>query len=113
MTSISSDLPKKEIPRLYETENLSLDEKIIQQRYRIEEIRFYWLLCELDKDENLAFGYANLNNDEFAEWGYIDVSELLENGADLDRDWKPCSFVEARKKIAREREQESITQRIP
>ena len=105
MTSVSSDLPKAEIPRLYETENLSLDEKIIQQRYRIEEIGYYWLIAELDTEENIAFGYANLDNDEFAEWGYIDVSELLENGAVLDRAWNPCTFDEARKKIAGEREQ--------
>ena len=50
-----------------------------------------------------AFGYANLNNDQFAEWGYISIDELLENGAELDREWEPCTYGEAMKRITRER----------
>lgn len=56
---------------------------------------FYWLIAELDPKKNLAFGYANLNNDDFAEWGYISIDELLENGAELDKDWTPCKYKEA------------------
>ena len=57
------------------------------------------MIAELDKKENLAFGYANLNDDRFAEWGYISIEELIDNNARLDRDWKPCSFEEAQKII--------------
>jgi hypothetical protein len=70
----------------------------IQQRMR----RAPSLLYELNSEENLAFGYANLNNDDFAEWGNIDIGELLENGAVLDREWKPCTFADALKQIAEE-----------
>jgi hypothetical protein len=92
----------KKIPGLYQTENVPLDDKIIFQRYHIKEIGFYWLISELDTKENLAFGYANLSDDQNAEWGYIDIFELLSNGAIQDRDWKPCRFSEARKRIAEE-----------
>jgi hypothetical protein len=50
------------IPKLYETENIPFDEKIIYRRYRIKELGYYWLIAELDRKSNIAFGYANLNN---------------------------------------------------
>ena len=98
----SSSPTLNSIPKLYESESVPLEKKVIHQRYQIREIGFYWLLAELDPKENLAFGFANLNDDQMAEWGYISVSELLSNGAVLDRDWKPCSFSEAMKRIAEE-----------
>jgi hypothetical protein len=94
---------KEKIPRLYETENVPLEKKIIYRRYQIKELGFYWLIAELDEERNLAFGYANLNDDVFAEWGYIDIQELLENGAELDKEWKPCTYKEAMERIAEER----------
>jgi len=90
------------IPELYATEDVPFDRKIIHQRYRIREIGFYWLIAELDSKRNLAFGYANLNDDQFAEWGYISIEELRENGAELDTNWKPCTYREARERIRQE-----------
>jgi len=78
----------EEIPALYATEDLPFEEKVIYQRYLLKRVGFYLLIAELDKKENLAFGYANLNDDQFAEWGYISIDELLENGAELDKEWK-------------------------
>lgn len=96
---------KEKIPELYATENIPSEKKIIHQRYEIKELGFYWLIAELDKKKKLAFGYANLNDDELAEWGYVDIDELLENGVELDREWKPCTYKEALDKISEEREQ--------
>jgi len=56
------------IPELYATEDIPFERKIIHQRYQIREIGFYWLIAELDPKSKTAFGYANLNNDDFAEW---------------------------------------------
>jgi hypothetical protein len=92
-----------EVPKLYETEKAPFDEKIIYQRYELKPLGFYWLIAELDREKNLAFGYANLNDDSMAEWGYVSIQELLENDAELDRDWKPCSYKEAREIIAKKR----------
>jgi len=91
------------IPGLYETERIPFEEKVIYRRYQIKELGFYWLIAELDEEKNLAFGYANLNNDIFAEWGYISIDELLENGAELDENWRPCKFKDAMEKIRREK----------
>ncbi len=89
----------EKIPELYETEEIELEKKIIYQKWDIQELGFYWLIAELDKKKNIAFGYANLNNDNFAEWGYINIRELMSNGAEQDRSWSPCTFYEAVKKI--------------
>ena len=89
----------QKIPELYGTENISLERKVIYQKWEIPQIGFYWLIAELDRKKNLAFGYANLNDDYFAEWGYIDVEELVDNGAVQDRSWRPVTFEEAQKKI--------------
>ena len=89
----------QKIPELYGTENISLEKKMIYQKWDIPQIGFYWLIAELDRKKNLAFGYANLNDDHFAEWGYIDIEELVDNGAVQDRSWRPVTFEEAQKKI--------------
>lgn len=94
------------IPELYETEKIPLEKKVIHRRYQIREIGFYWLITELDKQGNLAFGYANLNDDQCAEWGYISIQELLDNGAQLDREWKPRTFSEAMETIRKEERSE-------
>jgi len=87
----------KNIPQLYETEQTAASDKIIYQKYEIRTIGFYWLIAELDRKTNTAFGYANLHDDFNAEWGYISIEELLDNGAQLIQDWKPCKFSEAMK----------------
>ena len=65
------------------------------------------MIAELNPINNLAFGYANLNNEDLAEWGYISVDELLENGAIEDKEWEPCSFRDALKKIEEDRKKGS------
>ncbi len=88
-----------EIPKLYETDGVPLEEKMIYQLYTIPWIGFYWLIAEYDPGDKIAFGYANLNNDQFAEWGYIDINELLENGAILDEKWEPCTYAHAVRRV--------------
>jgi len=95
---------------LYETENVPVERKTIYRRYQIRPIGFYWLIAELDPLNNLAFGYANLNSEDLAEWGYISVNELLENGAVTDKEWEPCSFREALKKIEKDRVRDGLEQ---
>lgn len=82
---------------------MPLDKKMVHQRYTIESVGFYWLIAEWDEERRLAFGYANLNNNLFAEWGYIDIDELRKFGAQLDKEWKPCTYREAKGRISKER----------
>jgi hypothetical protein len=63
------------IPKLYETEGVPCKDKLIHEVWVHGPSQFYWLIAEMG-DDGLAFGYANLNDDQNAEWGYIDTNEL-------------------------------------
>ena len=89
-----------QIPKLYETEDTPLEQKIIHQKWHIPNIGFYWLIAEIDEDE--AFGYANLNDDTMAEWGYIDISDIKSNGAVLDQNFTPKKFPDAKIECSKE-----------
>jgi len=81
------------LPRLYQTEDLPLAEKLIQMHFFLGGCD--WWIAEFD-GEDLFFGYAVLNGDwQLAEWGYISLSELksikVGPGIEVDRDlfWEP------------------------
>jgi len=84
------------IPRIGHTEDIPTDQKTIYQRWHIPEIGFYWLIAEIDPEDNLAFGYTNLNDEYNAEWGYISLAELEETGATLDASWTLKKFSKAK-----------------
>ena len=64
------------IPRLYETENTPLKDKLIYLHFFIGGCD--WYITEFDGDDTF-FGYAILNHDyQNAEWGYISFQELKE-----------------------------------
>lgn len=90
----------RKIPRLYETRNVDLAEKIIYLHFFLGGCD--WYIAEYD-GEDLFFGYTILNNDYMnAEWGYISFRELREidiGGLQIDRDvwWEPCKAGEVDK----------------
>lgn len=63
------------LPRHYETENIPLKDKLIYLHFFIGGCD--WHIAEYD-GEDLFWGYADLNNPEMAEWGYISFQELKE-----------------------------------
>lgn len=63
-----------QIPRLYETEDIPLADKLVHLHFFIGGCD--WYIVEYDGDDTF-FGYAILNGDIVnAEWGYISFSEL-------------------------------------
>jgi hypothetical protein len=89
--------PNKErlakIPKLYETENVPLKEKLIYLHFFIADCD--WYIAEFDCD--LFWGFAILNGDlQNAEWGYVSFGELksikvngwLEMDCELEQNWK-------------------------
>ena len=80
------------IPRLYETEGITLSQKIIHLHFFM--FGSDWFIAEYDGD-NTFFGFAILNGDHIsAEWGYIGFQELRElniSGFEIDCDlyWTP------------------------
>ena len=90
------------IPKLYETEHIPLEDKLIHLHFFIGGCD--WYIAEFDGKE-LFWGFAIINNDlEMAEWGYISFSELksikvngwLEVDCELKEYWKirPAKEVE-------------------
>jgi len=73
------------IPRLYETENIRTQDKLIHLHFFIGGCD--WFVAEYD-GEDLFWGFAILNQDyEMAEWGYASFSELKSikvNGVEID-----------------------------
>jgi hypothetical protein len=104
------NVPSKErldrIPKLYETENVSLRDKFIHLHFFIGGCD--WFVAEYDGDD-LFWGYAILNNDhQCAEWGYISFRELkgikikwLEIDCELEEIWtvKKASEIERIKNL--------------
>lgn len=82
------------IPRLYETEDIPLPDKLVHLHFFIGGCD--WYIVEYD-GEDLFFGFAILNNDlQNAEWGYVSLSELkaikvhgcLEVDCELKEHWE-------------------------
>jgi len=80
------------IPRLYETENSPLAQKLIHLHLFMGSCD--WFVVEFDGDD-LFWGYAILNGDtEMGEWGYMSFRELkklnidgLEVDCELEEHW--------------------------
>ncbi|MCH8957075.1 DUF2958 domain-containing protein [candidate division KSB1 bacterium] len=82
------------IPRLYDTEKINGNDKIIHLHFFIGGCD--WYIAEFD-GEDLFFGFAILNDPQNAEWGYISFKELDEinlDGLEVDNDlyWELKEF---------------------
>lgn len=86
----------EKLPKLYSTENIKAENKVIRMHFFIGGSD--WYVAEYDPATRQFFGYAVLNNDwQMAEWGYISLDELMsirKEGIEVDRDlhWKPIKF---------------------
>jgi hypothetical protein len=69
-------LDEIEVPVLYSTESVLLDDKRFVLHYFTGSAD--WWLAELDPTEWLGFGFANLGDPANAEWGYVSLIELGE-----------------------------------
>jgi hypothetical protein len=76
MWNIPTQSRLDQIPRLYETEHIATQDKLIYLHFFIGGSD--WYIAEYDGDDTF-FGYAILNGDiECAEWGYVSFAELKE-----------------------------------
>jgi hypothetical protein len=87
-----------QLPRLYSTEGIPIEEKIIYLHFFIAGSD--WYVAEYDPSERVFFGFVVLNNDyRMAEWGYFSLDELIHlkiGPLEVDRDlyWEPKKFRE-------------------
>jgi len=88
-----SDETLAKLPKLYETEKVPLQDKMIYLHFFIGGCD--WYIAEYD-EADLFWGFAILNGDYInAEWGYISFSEIKSinvDGIEIDNDlyWRIC-----------------------
>lgn len=88
------------LPKLYKTDGDKDAKFLIKFILPLDNDRtFEWWLKEFDEKTGRAFGYANLNDPEMSELGYIGVQELLENGAFIDPEYKPLTLAEIKNNL--------------
>jgi hypothetical protein len=98
---------QEDIPDLGGTANIAPNDRIIYQRYH-RTIRgvsqsalrpsyrvYNWLLAELDRSENLGFGWVCLDDLQSSTWSRIDVEEIVKKGARKDKRWTVLPFPQA------------------
>jgi len=74
MWNIPTHQQLNKIPRLYETEHIPLEDKLIYLHFFLGDCD--WYIAEYD-GEDLLWGFAILNNDlRNAEWGYLSFGEM-------------------------------------
>ena len=93
-----TDRQLSKLPRLYETEDIPIKDKIIYQHYFTGNCD--WYMAEYCPKERLFFCYAVLGQDYHnAEWGYTSLDDLegiTVKGVEVDRElrWKPMKFID-------------------
>ena len=103
MWNIPTEERLAKIPKLYETENIPIKDKLIYLHFFIGGCD--WHIAEYD-GEDLFWCFAILNNDlQNAEWGYLSFSELksitiqnwLEIDCEIEEVWQICKASEIEK----------------
>ena len=87
------------VPVLYSQENKEIDDILIHQVWVLPFVNFTWLISEYDPNDKIAFGFANLNDDQNAEWGYIHLPEIIEAGAFPLPGFSPMRFRDIMNRI--------------
>ena len=94
MKLITKEL-EKTLPKLYATEDIKTENKIVQIKYFTPDSNWSWYVTEYNKEDKLFFGYVKgLDN----EWGYFSLEELEKTtgplGLNIERDisFKPTMF---------------------
>jgi len=89
-----------ELPSLYSTDGDT--ESVFPIKLVSPLFKFEWWLKEYNPETMIAFGYANLNDIQMAELGYINILELLTDvpGLCIDPNYeKPLTLAEIEKEL--------------
>ena len=84
------------LPKLYETEDIKTNNKILRVKYIAVNSSWEWYLVEYNKDTKIAFGYV-IGHEK--EWGYFSLKEFQELNKDglsiiRDKTFQPIEFME-------------------
>jgi hypothetical protein len=90
------------IPKPYETEDQG-DAVSVRLHYFNGGSDWYIIERDIDGDQIQCFGFACLNGDkQNAEFGYINIAELIKYGVELDLYYKPQTVEDIKRKYGKE-----------
>jgi len=90
------------LPELNATEEIALDDKIVQVKFFNPTGRGTWYAVEYDPEEEMFFGFVSIFGDHNDEWGYFPLAELesfkgtFGLGIERDMSFTPKKFSEIR-----------------
>lgn len=89
--SFSLERPTSATPKIGETKDMRASQIPVTEHYFIGP--FHWWIYEYDKEDDIAFGFVNLNDPQMAELGSISMKELetvsiMGMVVTRDRNWK-------------------------
>ena len=87
------------MPKVYEQDGMG-DQAVVYLHYFTGSMDWYITERDTSMEQLQAFGYANLGDDESAELGYINISELIRNNVELDLYWTPTTLEQLKAKQA-------------
>lgn len=76
MGHLIQQLAALNIPPLFATESIPAEDKVVCARLFALASAATWYVAEFDREQCLAFGYADLGDPTCAEWGYVSIAEL-------------------------------------
>jgi hypothetical protein len=90
------------IPKPYETEDQG-DAAPVRLHYFKGGSDWYIIERDIDGEQIQCFGFACLNGDkQNAEFGYINIAELIKYGVELDLYYKPQTVEDIKRKYGKE-----------
>ena len=90
------------IPKPYETEDQG-DAASVRLHYFKGGSDWYIIERDIDGEQIQCFGFACLNGDkQNAEFGYINIAELIKYGVELDLYYKPQTVEDIKRKYGKE-----------
>jgi hypothetical protein len=90
------------IPKPYETEDQG-DAASVRLHYFNGGSDWYIIERDIDGEQIQCFGFACLNGDkQNAEFGYINIAELIKYGVELDLYYKPQTVEDIKRKYGKE-----------
>lgn len=79
------------MPKVYEQEELEADERKFYLHYFNGNSDFYIAEKDVSEKQIQAYGFVCLNGDkQNAEFGYINIEELITYGVEIDLHFQPC-----------------------
>ena len=90
------------IPKPYETEDQG-DAASVRLHYFKGGSDWYIIERDIDGEQIQCFGFACINGDkQNAEFGYINIAELIKYGVELDLYYKPQTVEDIKRKYGKE-----------